>query len=80
MNTETEIKTDEQSESDLKRLLCNLPTRAKIQLIGGELKTCEITTIQYRCGGVYSITVKYPLGNDYFDFLTYYFDGRKVGE
>ena len=57
MNTETEIKTDEQSESDLKRLLCNLPTRAKIQLIGGELKTCEITTIQYRCGGVYSITV-----------------------
>lgn len=54
---------------------------AKIQLLGvSEPKKVPITNIKFNDGQLFSVTVKYPLGNDYYDLLTYYFDGRKLGE
>ena len=54
---------------------------AKIQLLGvSEPKKVPITNINFNDGQLFSVTVKYPLGNNYYDHLTYYFDGRKLGE
>lgn len=54
---------------------------AKIQLLGvSEPKKVPITNISFNDGQLFSVTVKYPLGNNHYDHLTYYFDGRKLGE
>ena len=56
-------------------------TKAKIQLLGeNEPKEVPITNISFSDGQLFSVTVKYPLGNNHYDYLTYYFDGRKLGE
>lgn len=56
-------------------------TKAKIQLLGvSEPKEVPITNISFKDGQLFSVTVEYPLGNNYYDHLTYYFDGRKLGE
>ncbi|KKQ29800.1 MAG: hypothetical protein US46_C0017G0016 [Candidatus Shapirobacteria bacterium GW2011_GWF2_37_20] len=55
-------------------------TKAKIQLLGGKPKEVPITNISFKNEQVFSITVEYPLGNNHFDHLIYYFDGRRLGE
>lgn len=56
-------------------------TKAKIQLLGmEEPKEVPIISIGFKDEKLYSVMVKYPLDNNYYDYLTYYFDGRKLGE
>lgn len=62
------------------KLTLQIPTMACIKLIAGDMKIVPITDIKFKDGSLYSVIVEYPLGNNNYDYLTYYFDGRKLGE
>ena len=57
-----------------------LPTKAKIKLIGGKETICPVKRIDFRDGEVFRVNLEYALDEKHNQYLTYYFDGRMMGE
>lgn len=59
----------------------NFPTQAKIKFLGEEPKIVDVADIDYKNGKLYRVSILWPVGNNNPpQRVSYYFDGRKLGE